>query len=109
MIQHIVMLKLPAGHDTVELQAIMDGLGDLRSKLAGFKAFAHGPNRDFERKSADYPYGFICGFDDADAVEHYAKDPGHAAFGARLVALCTGGAEGIMVMDIEVASEREAT
>lgn len=100
MIQHVVMLNLLAEHDSRELQDVMSGLAAL--EIEGFKAFQHGPNHDFERKSQDFPYGFICTFADEAALERYANDPDHQALGARLVAMCVGGADGIMVMDLSV-------
>lgn len=99
MIRHIVMLRLQASHDTAELETIMSGLAAL--DLPGFTGFEHGPNRDLEQKTQEYPYGFICTFDSIAALQTYATDPGHQALGARLVALC-GGGDGIMVMDLEV-------
>ena len=100
MIKHIVMLNLPADHDTEELADIMVGLSEL--PLAGLEGFEHGPNRDFEAMSQDYPYGFICTFADEAALHRYANDPNHQALGGRLVALCNGGADGIMVMDLAI-------
>lgn len=99
MIQHIVMLALKDGYDAAELQAVMAGLGAL--DLPGFHGFSHGPNRDLEQKTPDYPYGFICTFADEASLRTYAADPVHQALGARLVALC-GGVAGIIVIDLEV-------
>lgn len=101
MIRHIVLLDLPDDHDTDELLDIMDQLATLVDHLPGFTGFEHGPNRDFEQKSARYPYGFIGTFTDAKALETYAKDAQHSALGARLVAMCRDGADGIMVIDLE--------
>ncbi|SFS20425.1 Dabb family protein [Yoonia litorea] len=101
MIQHIVMLDLPADHDSAELANVMAGLGALMHEIDGFLAFAHGPNRDFEGKSPDCAYAFVCTFADAAAVSAYHRDPTHQALGARLVALCQGGADGITVVDME--------
>ena len=103
MIQHVVLLALEPGHDPAELSEIMQGLEALTAEIAGFTGFQHGPNKDFEGKSPGFPYGFICGFDSAEALHAYAMHPTHQALGARLVALCTGGADGIMVADLEVA------
>lgn len=100
MIQHIVMLNLPNDHDASELQDVMAGLSAL--EIEGFTGFEHGLNKDFEQKSQNYPYGFICTFADEAALERYAQNPDHQALGGRLVALCTGGADGIMVMDLAV-------
>ena len=100
MIQHIVMLQLNSTHDSEELAAVMDGLDSL--VIAGFRNFQHGPNRDVENKSPDYPYGFICSFNDLAALDRYASDPTHQILGTRLCTLCVGGIKGIMVMDIQV-------
>ena len=97
MIRHIVMLNLRMDHSPAELAAVMRGLGGLP-----MMAFHHGPNRDVEGKTPDYPYGFSCDFSDLTALETYAADPVHQALGARLCALCQGGADGIMVMDLDV-------
>ena len=102
MIQHIVLLKLRPDHDADELQQVMAGLAAL--DLPGFEGFSHGPNRDFENKTPEYPYGFIGSFADAGALATYAADPAHQALGARLVALCTGGAEGILVADLDTGT-----
>lgn len=99
MIDHIVMLSLKAPPDEA-LSAAMKDLADLTEAIDGFAAFTHGPNIDAEGKSPDYPYGFICQFQDRAALDRYAADPRHQAIGARLVAMCKGGAEGIMVYDL---------
>lgn len=100
MIQHIVMLHLTPNHDAAELAAIMDELASL--EIEGFAGFQHGPNRDMEQKTPDYPYGFICSFDDLIALTQYANDPKHQSLGGRLCALCVGGGDGIMVMDLDI-------
>lgn len=102
MIQDIVLPDLPVDFDARELLAIMRGLSDIVEAIDGFAAFTHGPNRDFEQKSVGYAYGFICNFANQSALQSYAIDPRHQALGARLVALCNGGADGIFVADIEI-------
>jgi hypothetical protein len=104
MIRHIVLLDLVAGHDATELAAVMDGLDRLRGQIAGFSGFSHGPNRDFEGKSPDCAYAFTCDFDSPATARAYLADPDHRALGARLVAICKGGADGITVIDLEVAA-----
>jgi len=100
VIRHIVMLKLAADADQSELQAVMAGLAAL--ELPGFIAFEHGANIDLESKTPDLAYGFIGTFADQTALETYAADPTHQALGARLVALCDGGGDGITVIDLVV-------
>ena len=81
---------------------VMDDLAAVGEKIPGMTGFQHGPNRDFEAKSQDYPYGFICTFTDEAALDAYAADPDHQRAGGMLVANCQGGADGIFVVDLEV-------
>lgn len=99
MIRHLVMLNAA---NNSELQSVMDGLAALVGHIEGFSAFEHGPNRDYEGKSPDHSYGFVATFDGEKPLTRYANDPQHQALGERLVALCSGGADGIVVYDIEV-------
>lgn len=103
MIQHIVMLSLKDDVQAGVLRDIMIELDALRTLIPGFDAFQYGPNKDFEAKSPDYPYGFICSFADKSALQTYADHPDHKLLGARLVALCAGGGDGIWVADIEIS------
>ncbi len=104
MIRHIVLLDLAEGYDPAELAAVMAGLDALRGQIDGYLGFAHGPNRDFEGMSPDCAYAFTCDFDGPATSQAYLVNPDHQALGARLVALCKGGAAGITVVDIEVAA-----
>lgn len=101
MIRHCVMLGLPDGHDAAELDTVMEKLNGLVERLPGSTGFAAGPNRDFEGKTAAYPFGFTIDFDSPEALAGYAGHPEHRALGARLVALC-GAAEKIVVFDLEI-------
>lgn len=104
MILHSVYLRLPQETDRGELSEVMAGLNQLCRDLPGCAGFQHGPNRDYEAKSPDHPYGFVAQFRDAEALALYAENPEHKALGARLVALCDGGANGIVVYDLETAA-----
>lgn len=101
MIRHCVMLHLRPDHDPAELAAVMQGLGDVANRLPGCGGFVHGPNRDFEGKTPHHPYGFTLDFNSAADLHRYAGDEAHQKLGARLVALCAGGADGIRVYDLE--------
>ena len=102
MIRHCVFLNLRTDHDATELRAPLRGLSKLCDRLEGAHNFFAGPNRDFELKSQAFEAGFTVDFDDAQALQAYAENPEHQALGGRLVVQCTGGAEGIMVFDLEV-------
>ncbi len=99
MIRHVVMLNLA---DDGDLAAVMQGLAKLVGQIDGYIGFEHGPNIDAEGKTPDYPYGFVCTFRDRAALDAYAADPRHQALGGRLVAMCRGGGNGIMVIDLQV-------
>lgn len=99
MILHAVYLTLTEDADPSELADVMQGLAGLSDLMEGFD---HGPNIDAEGKSPQTHYGFHASFKDRAALDRYAGDPRHRTLGARLVALC-GGADGIMVYDLDVA------
>lgn len=101
MIRHIVMLHLRADADMPELATVMQGLDALVHHLDGLSGFVAGPNRDYEAKSPDHPYGFTLDAASPAALAAYADHPDHKALGARLVAQCAGGGDGIVVYDIE--------
>ncbi|MCP4820143.1 MAG: Dabb family protein [Shimia sp.] len=84
------------------LEVVLGKLSELVEGLEGCANFSAGPNRDFEGKSQDYPYGFMFDAADAEALKAYACHPQHIALGARLVAMCKGGAKGIVVYDLEI-------
>ena len=102
MIRHCVMLRLALDADMTALAQICAELDALVQRLDGCRDFLAGPNRDFEGRSAGFPFGFTFDAKNADALAAYAVHPDHKALGARLVQLCQKGAAGIMVFDIEV-------
>lgn len=102
MLHHVVMLE-PDGEGAMDrIAEAVAILETLPGKIPGFREFHHGPNRDFEGKSQRYPYGLICVFADKAALDAYAADAEHRRAGGLLVAACKGGAEGILVVDLEV-------
>lgn len=101
MIRHCVFLRLSPKADTAELDKIMLDLEDLVRRLEGCSGFRAGPNRDYENKTPEYPYGFTLDAENAEALAAYAVDPEHQELGGRLVDLCEGGGGGILVFDIE--------
>lgn len=104
MIKHIVLLDLPPEYDREELAEIMAGIDGLQDSIAGFTHFEHGLNKDFEGMSVNCAYAFICHFADEDTSQEYIIDPGHNAYGQRLVNICRGGVAGISVIDMAVAA-----
>ena len=103
MIRHCVMLRLRDDHDRVALNDVIAQLQKLTGQLDNCGGFCAGPNRDYEDKSPDYPFGFTIDFASAQALSVYANDPRHQMLGARLVSFCDGGCDGITVYDLEIA------
>lgn len=101
MIRHCVFLRLKPKADSAKLDKIMLDLEDLVRRLDGCSEFRAGPNRDYENKTPDYPYGFTLDAENAEALAAYAVNPEHQGLGTRLVDLCEGGGAGITVFDID--------
>ena len=68
----------------------------------GLLDFCFSANLNFENKSTDYGDGFIVTFKDFDAHLAYERHPNHVTLGSKLVSMCVGGYEGIIVFDLEV-------
>ncbi|PWK61700.1 Dabb family protein [Roseicyclus mahoneyensis] len=102
MLHHIVLMEPDSDAGLRRIEAAMPILVALCDALPGATGFTHGPNRDFERKSARYAYGFSVIFSDRAAHLAYEAHPEHLRAGGMLVAACRGGHEGIFVADLEV-------
>jgi len=103
MIRHIVAVRFRAEVDDGERHAIFDQLATLQDVVPGAMDY-----RVFDNISPEEPviHGFrhLFWFDFRDAVARaaYLVHPDHQIAGARLVAACEGGVDGIQVMDVEL-------
>lgn len=102
MLKHCVFVKFDAAAVASDRQQVLVDLGSLVGEIDGMMDYSHGPNLDFEKKSPGFSYGFICTFKDRAAHLVYETHPKHVALGSRLVEMCEGGHQGIMVFDLEV-------
>ena len=103
MILHCVFCELISDTEQAAFLSVMQELAEFSLGLEGVERFEFGPNRDFENKSRAYDAGFVIHFSNRGALEFYAKHPLHQALGKRLCDLCKGGADGIIVFDLETA------
>lgn len=101
MIKHCVLLAVAGEKELAVVEEAMVILEALVDKVPGMLDFVHGPNRDYERKSEGYTYGFVTTFTNRDAHLTYENHPEHKRGGGMLVASCKGGLDGIFVADIE--------
>jgi hypothetical protein len=102
MLHHIVLMEPDGPDGLARIKAAMPILAAVCSDLPGASGFAHGPNRDFEGKSARFSYGFSVLF--THRAEHlaYEAHPEHVRAAEMLVGACKGGVAGIFVADLEV-------
>lgn len=101
MLYHLVLCEPVDDAALDRIEAACAILADLAPQIPGMVGFRHGPNRDFEGKSARYTHGFLCTFEDRAAHLAYERHPEHVRAGGMLVAACQGGADGIFVADLE--------
>lgn len=102
MILHCVFCHFQDSAPEAARQAVLEGLRAFSLSLPGVLGFEAGPNRDFEGKSPDYAAGFVIRFGSAAALQAYAVHPEHQRLGGELLALCVGGAAGIVVYDLDL-------
>ena len=101
MIKHCVFLNFKSEISESEQFDVFEGLSNLKNQVEGLNDFEYGNNLDFEQKSADYNSGFIASFENRQALLEYNENPEHALLGSKLVSMCKGGHQGIIVFDIE--------
>ena len=101
MIKHCVFLNFKSEISESEQFDIFEGLSNLKNQIEGLNDFEYGNNLDFEQKSADFNSGFIASFENRQALLEYNENPEHALLGSKLVSMCKGGHQGIIVFDIE--------
>ena len=80
---------------------VFAALGALRGRVPGLVSFEAGPNLDLEKKSQGFSHGFVMRFESRAALEAYATHPAHLAASRELLAICDGGAAGVMVYDLQ--------
>ena len=101
MIKHCVFLNFKSEISQSEQSDVFEGLSILKNQVEGLNDLEYGNNLDFEQKSADFNSGFIASFENRQALLEYNEHPEHALLGSKLVSMCKGGHQGIIVFDIE--------
>lgn len=102
MIRHIVLTTFRPDVDESTIREIYDGLAALVDELPGAGGFIGGRSDSPEAMERGYHHGFVIDFDGPDDLAVYADHPRHRELGARLVANAVGGADGILVVDLDV-------
>lgn len=103
MIRHLVFLRYSVDVTQKVKDALMRDLAALRNEIDGIVAFSSRPNLSPETL---FIHGFTemfwFDFRDVQARDAYLANETHKAIGARIMASLHGGAEGILVCDVEV-------
>jgi len=102
MLKHCVFLNFRPVYSGAEREAVLETLAGLTGEVPGLISVDYGTNLDFENKSVDYSHGFIATFTNREAHLAYETHPDHIRAGGRLVEMCVGGHQGIIVFDLEV-------
>jgi hypothetical protein len=102
MIRHLVLMKMRADVTDADRNSLWADLMALRSKVNGFLNGAFGPNVSPEAFDRGYTHVFTMDFETSKARDAYLDHPDHKVAGGRLVAMLTGGTDGLLVLDFEV-------
>lgn len=101
MVVHAVFCAIRDDVPEAEIARVFAGLEALVGVVEGLTSYEGGPNIDLEKKSQRFTHGFVMRFESREAVAAYATHPAHVAAGGALKAICEGGADGIMVFDLD--------
>ena len=102
MIRHIVLVRFRDDVSEEHRQDIYAELRGLVGKIDGLLDASFGPNISPEGLSKGFRDGFVMDLRDTEARDRYLAHPLHQAAGAKLVAACEGGLEGVLPFDLEV-------
>lgn len=102
MLKHCVFLNFKPEFTKADRTEVFERLSGLAKEIDGLITVDCGENLDFENKSTDYSHGFIATFTDRQAHLEYEAHPEHLKAGARLVEMCIGGHNGIIVFDLDI-------
>jgi len=105
VLKHCVFMNYKAEVNAIERKDVMENLAKLMGQVDGLLAFEYGDNLDFENKSGIYQDGFIVTFKDRQSHLAYEAHPEHIKAGGRLVDMCVGGHNGIIVFDLDVGGK----
>lgn len=103
MIRHCVFIRFGDGVSEAEADGLLQEIADLRVHVPGIIAVHLGANVSPETgMDKGFSNGFIVDFESADARDRYLADDRHREIGAKLVAAAHGGADGILVYDLQI-------
>jgi len=103
MIRHFVLLRFRDDVSEETKDSIYGDLDALRGHIQGIRHFQAGPNISVEYDLIrGFKDAFWFDFENAAVRDAYLVDAAHQAAGARIVAHTSGGADGVVVVDMEI-------
>jgi hypothetical protein len=99
MIRHTVLLKVHSDVTESEIADVFTALKNLESEIPGILSITAGKDNSPEGLRRGHTHGFTVDFDSAESRDAYLPHPAHQNVGARIVAICEGGVDGITVVD----------
>ncbi len=100
MIRHIVLCRFAETTPEGEIAGIWAALEGLKAVVPGMVSASFGSNVSPEGLNRGFTHAFTMDFEDTAARDAYLEHSDHKAAGARLVAACEGGVEGLVVVDV---------
>jgi hypothetical protein len=99
MIRHAVLLKVRSDFTASEISDVFTALKNPKSEIPGIISISTGKDNSPEGIQRGHTHGFTVDFDSAASRDAYLPHPAHQNVGARIVAICEGGVDGITVVD----------
>lgn len=77
MLKHLVLLKFREHLSEQDLNAIVNGLSDLKKSLPGIMSFSYGSYIGEGKRNKGYNYAFSMDFVDQEFLQEYLEHPKH--------------------------------
>jgi hypothetical protein len=99
LLRHTVLLKIRSDVTDTEIADVFAALKSLQHNIAGILAISTGKDNSPEGLQRGHTHGFTVDFDSPASRDAYLPHPAHQKVGARIVAICEGGTDGITFID----------
>lgn len=80
MLRHVVMFKFKEASSAVEVQKVVDGFRELKSKIPQIASFEFGTNNSPEGLNDGFTHCFLVTFKSEKDRDVYLPHPAHKAF-----------------------------
>ncbi len=101
MLKHLVLLKLSEHLPEQTVNAIADGLADLKKTLPGIMSFSCGSYSGEGDRNKGYNYAFSMDFIDQEFLHEYLNHPKHLQV-KKLILQALAEDDGMLVFDYEL-------